>query len=125
MPPLMEGYRPFGISINEIDSIVLLYEEFEALRLVDYEGLIQEEAAVKMKISRPTFTRVYEKARKSIARAFVEGKAIIIRGGDYITDDYWYKCEDCKKTTVSVNPVNHCRQCDSANISLLTYREEK
>jgi predicted DNA-binding protein (UPF0251 family) len=119
MPPAMEGFKPFGIPMRELESVDLLFEEYEALRLADYENLTQEEAAEKMNISRPTFTRLYDKARKNIAKAFVEGKAIIIRGGTYITDDYWYRCDDCHETIVSDHPVNQCRECDSDNLTQL------
>jgi len=115
-PPAMEGFKPFGVPMRELESIDLLFEEYEALRLADYENLTQEKAAKKMNISRPTFTRLYDKARKSIAKAFVEGKAIIIRGGTYIADDYWYRCDDCHETIVSDHPVNQCRECDSDNL---------
>jgi len=118
-PPAMEGFKPFGVPMRELESVDLLYEEYEALRLADYDNLTQEEAAKKMSISRPTFTRLYDKARKSIAKAFVEGKAIIIRGGTYITDDYWYRCDDCHETIVSDHPVNQCRECDSDNLTQL------
>jgi len=77
----MERYKPFGIPMREPEAVDLLYEEYKALRLADYENLTQEEAAKKMNISRATFTQLYDKARKSIAKAFVEGKAIIIQGG--------------------------------------------
>jgi len=116
-PPLMEGYKPFGIPMRELESVVLLFEEFEAIRLADYENLTQEEAAEKMNISRPTFTRLYDKARKSIARAFVEGKAIIISGGNYITDYYWYKCQNCNEITVTMKPTKQCHKCDSDDIT--------
>ncbi len=116
MPPPMEGFKPFGIPMRELEPVVLLYEEFEAIRLADYENLTQEEAAKKMNISRPTFTRLYDKARKNIARAFVEGKAIFIQGGTYITDDYWYRCYDCHETMISMKPAKQCRTCDSDNI---------
>jgi len=116
MPPPMEGFKPFGIPMRELEPVVLLYEEFEAIRLADYENLTQEEAAKKMNISRPTFTRLYDKARKNIARAFVEGKAIFIQGGTYITDDYWYRCYDCHETMISMKPAKQCRKCDSDNI---------
>ena len=119
MPPSMEGFKPFGIPMRELDSVILLYEEFEAIRLADYENLTQEEAAVKMNISRPTFTRLYDKARKSIANAFVEGKAIIISGGTFVTDDYWYKCQSCNETMVTMKPAKHCRRCDSDEIKPL------
>jgi predicted DNA-binding protein (UPF0251 family) len=115
----MEGYKPFGVPMRELESVNLLYEEYEALRLADYENLTQEEAAKKMNISRPTFTRLYDKARKSISKAFVEGKAIIIHGGTYITDDYWYRCDDCHETTISDQPVEYCSECDSENITQL------
>jgi predicted DNA-binding protein (UPF0251 family) len=117
MPPPMEGYKPFGLPMRELESVVLLFEEFEAIRLADYENLTQEEAAQKMNISRPTFTRLYDKARKSIARAFVEGKAIIISGGNYITDDYWYKCQSCNEIMVTIKPTKQCRKCDSDDIT--------
>jgi len=118
-PPAMEGFKPFGVPMRELESVDLLFEEYEALRLADYENLTQEEAAIKMNISRPTFTRLYDKARKSIAKAFVEGKAIIIQGGTYITDDYWYRCDNCHETIVSDHPVNQCRECDSDNLTQL------
>jgi len=74
MPPLMDGYKPFGIAKHEQGWVTLYFEEFEAIRLVDYERLHQEEAAEMMNISRPTFTRLLDKARRKLARAFVEGK---------------------------------------------------
>jgi predicted DNA-binding protein (UPF0251 family) len=122
MPPRMEGFKPFGIPMRHLESVGLFYEEYEALRLADYEDLTQEEAAMKMNISRPTFTRLYDKARKKVAEAFVEGKAIIISGGTYQTDEYWYKCGDCNETTVSDHPVDHCRKCDSENITNINYQ---
>jgi predicted DNA-binding protein (UPF0251 family) len=127
-PPRLEGYKPFGIPMRELESIYILYEEFEALRLADYENLTQVEAAKKMNISRPTFTRLYDKARKSVAKAFMEGKAIIIQGGTFITDDYWYRCQNCHETIVSDHPVNQCEDCDSDKITRLndvTSRENK
>lgn len=124
MPPVMEGYKPFGIPMRELESVYLLYEEYEALRLADYENLTHEEAAKKMNISRPTFTRLYDKARKSVAKAFVEGKAIIINGGTYITDEFWYRCEDCHETMVSMEPATHCQKCDSDNIIQLNHKPD-
>ncbi len=120
----MEGFKPFGIPMRELESVDLLYEEYEALRLADYENLTQEEAAKKMDISRPTFTRLYEKARKSIAKAFVEGKAIIIRGGTYVSEDYWYRCDNCHETIVTLKPAKNCRKCDSDNIIQLNKQPE-
>ena len=116
MPP-MEGFKPFGIPLRELDCVVMSYEEYEALRLADYEDLNQEEAAMRMNISRPTFTRLYEKARKTIAKAFVEGKAIEIRGGTFVTDNYWYRCNDCHEPIVSATPKESCEKCNSEDIT--------
>ena len=124
MLPPMEGYKPFGIPMRELESIVLLYEEFEAIRLTDYENLNQEEAAERMNISRPTFTRIYEKARKNIAKAFIEGKAIIMQGGTYVTEDYWYKCHECYETMNTLKPIKQCRKCESDKITQLNNDSE-
>ncbi len=115
-PPLMEGYKPFGVPLRELESVVMSLEEYEALRLADYENLTHKEAAVRMNISRPTFTRLYDKARKNVAKAFVEGKAILIRGGTYIAKEYWYRCNSCHETIVSPTPEESCEKCNSDDI---------
>ncbi len=94
--PSMKGFKPFGIPMRKSGNVVLLFEEYEAVRLLDYMGLTQEQGAIEMNVSRPTFTRIYEKARRTIAQAFVEGKAIVIDGGNYQTRDCCRKCERCK-----------------------------
>ena len=123
-PPAMEGFKPFGIPITELEPVILLYEEYESMRLADYEGLTQEEAAERMQVSRPTFTRIYQQARQSIARAFVEGKAILIEGGDYHTEDFWYRCEDCMKLVISDSITESCNYCQSASLRKLNKNME-
>ena len=83
MPPPMEGFKPFGVPMRELEPVILLYEEYEAIRLADYENLTQEEASKKMNISQPTFFRLLDSARKKIANALINGKAIKIEGGTY------------------------------------------
>lgn len=118
-PPIIEGFKPFGVPITNTDPVILLYEEYESIKLSDYERLTQEQAAEKMDVSRPTFTRIYEKARRTIAQAFVEGKAIIIEGGDFQCDDFWYRCDDCKKVIVSPKAINTCNYCHSKKLQKL------
>jgi len=96
-PPIMKGFKPFGIPKNKVETTKLSFEEYESIRLVNYEMLQQKEAAVLMNISRPTFTRIYNKALKNITKAFVEGKAIVIEGGNYEFDQEWYRCKKCYK----------------------------
>jgi predicted DNA-binding protein (UPF0251 family) len=107
----MEGFRPFGIPLSEIDPVILLFEEYESIRLTDYLGLTHEESAVSMKISRPTFTRICEKARRTIAQAFIEGRAIFIEGGNYHTDHCWYRCEQCLQLNIHPSELYRCKYC--------------
>ena len=115
--PEMEGYKPFGIPMRELLSVTLLFEEYEAIRLCDYLGMKQEEAAAKMGVSRPTLTRIYDKARKTVATAFAEGKAILIEGGDYTTDGHWYRCPRCRRALSPVGNKEQCDQCDTSNLT--------
>jgi predicted DNA-binding protein (UPF0251 family) len=81
--PGVTHFRPIGMGMRGIEPVVLTMEEFESIRLMDHEGLKQTEAAKKMKVSQPTFQRVYESARKKVASALVDGKPIRIEGGHY------------------------------------------
>ena len=96
-PPMMRGFRPFGMPHRSNKPVELLLEEYEAIKLADYDNLTQEQAADRMGISRPTFTRIHEKARKKVAKAFVEALPIIIAGGNVKFKDKWYKCLDCNR----------------------------
>jgi len=72
-------FKPAGIPLRTLEEVVLSYEEAEALRLKDVEGLGQTESAKKMKISQPTFFRVLSTARKKVADAVINGKAIKLK----------------------------------------------
>jgi predicted DNA-binding protein (UPF0251 family) len=76
-------FKPAGIPLRKLEEVVLTVDEFEAIRLKDLEGLEQEKAAERMKISQPTFFRLLDSARRKIADAIVKGKAIKIEGGSY------------------------------------------
>ena len=71
-------FKPCGVKRSELERVVLREDEMEALRLADYEGLYQQECADKMGISRTTFSRLIESARKKIADALLHTKAIRI-----------------------------------------------
>ncbi|MFA5839003.1 MAG: DUF134 domain-containing protein [Candidatus Paceibacterota bacterium] len=76
--PNSNYFKPAGIPIRELNEVELDISEFEAIRLKDLEGLEQEECAKKMNISQPTFHRIISSARKNIADAIINGKAIKI-----------------------------------------------
>jgi predicted DNA-binding protein (UPF0251 family) len=111
-PPKMKGFRPFGIRMCELESVIITFEGFESIRLVNYEMLPQETAAEMMNVSRPTFTRIYNKALKLIAKSFVEGKAIEIEGGNYHLEKDWYKCKRCYKLIEGLENHSKCENCD-------------
>jgi len=69
-------FKPRGIPMRALDLVVLEPDEVEAFRLIDHKGLDQEGAAKEMKVSRITVQRIYKRARRKIAQALVEGKAI-------------------------------------------------
>ncbi|MFC1728626.1 DUF134 domain-containing protein [Nanoarchaeota archaeon] len=75
-------FKPQAIPLRELQEIVLSIDEFESVRLRDKLGLDQIKSAEKMNISQPTFHRILESARKKIAEAIVDGKAIKIHGGE-------------------------------------------
>ncbi len=69
-------FKPCGIKRNKIDRVILNEDEMEAIRLSDFEGLYQQECSNKMGISRTTFSRLIESARKKIADALLHKKAL-------------------------------------------------
>lgn len=81
--PQFTYFKPAGIPLRELEEVVVSVDEMEAIRLKDIEGLEQEQGAVKMNISRPTFQRMLTSARGKIADALINGKAIRIEGGSF------------------------------------------
>ena len=112
-PPLMQGFKPFGIPRSRLGAVTLLYDEYEAIRLLDYEGLNQDQAAERMNVSRPTLTRIYEQARKIIAQALVEGQMINIEGGNVLFDKEWFRCRRCYKLIGGIENHVRCKDCNS------------
>ena len=110
-PPLMQGFKPYGIAHRLQSSVSLLFDEYETIRLLDYEGLNQDQAAAQMAVSRPTLTRIYEKARKTIAMALVEGKMITIEGGNVQFDRQWFRCKRCFKLIDGLENHIPCKDC--------------
>jgi uncharacterized protein len=72
--------KPAGIPARDLPEVRLGFDEAEAIRLADYEGLYQEAAARSMGVSRQTFGRIVETARRKVADAVLNGKALRIEG---------------------------------------------
>ena len=106
--------------MTSLESVGLSVDEFEAIRLKDLEGLEQTAAADSMRISQPTFHRIIEAARKKVADALVNGKAIRIEGGEYMSDaSKKFKCLDCGNEWEEPHGKGRpdaCPKCGSKNI---------
>ena len=113
-------FKPPGIPLTELEEVVLTVDELEALRLADKEGMYQEQAAEQMNISRPTFGRIVETARRKVAEALVEGKALRIDGGNFVMAEMrTFRCSDCSHTwqvPFGTGRPAECPNCHSRNI---------
>ena len=96
--PKYDSFAPCGT--ENAEQILLAVDEFEAIRLIDYEKKTHEQCARQMEISRTTVTEMYERARMKIADCIVNGKTLCISGGNYALCDgsAWKYCgKECSR----------------------------
>ncbi len=120
-PPVFKEFKPVGIPKKNIPEVKMSLEEYEALRLADYEAFTQEQAAEEMEISRPTFTRLIEEARKKLTDFLIHGKNLIIDGGAVHFRENVFKCNDCgiHFSADFTEVVTECPECGSGNLDNL------
>lgn len=114
--PLVSVYKPAGIPAKDLHEILISVDEFEAMRLADFEGLNQREACEVMQISQPTFNRSLASARKKIAEAIVEGHVLRIEGGNYFLTDGsgGLECVKCGyRINMKIDEKDSCPKCGS------------
>ena len=76
-------YRSFSPDdIDACESVLMTVDEYKTLRLLDNEGRTQEQCAARMNVSRTTVTAIYESARKKVGDVLVNGKRLLITGGN-------------------------------------------
>ncbi len=100
--PAFTSYKPEGVAPQEMKGVTLPLEGFEALRLVDAEGISREDAARMMDVSTPTLCRILAEARSITARALANGWALRIEGGDYMISD--------AESRNNCTTAHHCRR---------------
>lgn len=98
--PNHDVYGPIKRCSRGNDTIIMSIEEFETIRLIDFEGLDQEQCAERMEVARSTVQRIYNDARQRIAESLVTGKVLRIEGGNYkiCSDDLKTdRCGKCRR----------------------------
>jgi len=80
--PLVSEFSPAGTEPC-CEPIVMTVDEYESIHLIDLEGLSQQECAEQMGVARTTAQTIYGNARKKLARCLIEGRRLVIEGGDY------------------------------------------
>lgn len=120
------SFIPEGGENKSNDIIILLSEEYEVIKLVDYENMKHIQAAKILHVSRPTLTRIYERARKKISECLVELKTLKLEGGNSIYIENWFKCNNCSSVFNIPDAKifgNNCPVCMSS--SIITFEKNK
>ena len=122
--PKINSFIPSEKTDDNISTNVLKVEELEAIRLKDIQKIEQNECAEKMKISRPTFRRILISAREKIADSLLNGKAIVIEGGDFTRNICILHCYSCghswderyESISSQAEMTKSCPACGSQNV---------
>jgi predicted DNA-binding protein (UPF0251 family) len=95
--PDISYFKPRGIPMFDLEEVCLTVDEREAIRLSDLMGMSHEEAGRLMGVSRATFGRIIQRARKAVADALINGKAINVEGGNYkiVGTTRIFSCANC------------------------------
>lgn len=95
--PSISYFKPRGVPLRQMEEVRLTIDQMEALRLADLEGLSQQDAGLRMGVSRATFGRIIQRARKVVAEALIHGKAILLEGGNYQvkSTQRLFACDNC------------------------------
>jgi predicted DNA-binding protein (UPF0251 family) len=98
--PKINYFKPRGIPVLDLDEVCLTVDEREAVRLADLLGLSHAEAGERMGVSRATFGRIIQRARKVLADAIINGKAVRVEGGNYqlVENTRAFVCHRCNHT---------------------------
>ncbi|KUL20261.1 DUF134 domain-containing protein [Chlorobium limicola] len=90
-------FRPAGSSADAFEEVVLSFDELEAIRLADVEGLYQEEAARQMNVSRQTFGNILASARHKVGEMLIYGRQLTVTGGNIMvtSEERVFRCAAC------------------------------
>lgn len=81
--PDRDKFGPIGIEADPGSHIIMTVDEYETIRLIDLEGLNQEQCSEQMNVARTTVQGIYVEARRKLADSLVNGKILSIEGGEF------------------------------------------
>lgn len=116
------SFKPCEVNNRTFETVSLTLDELETIRLADYEGLYQEQAAEKMKISRQTFGNIIASAHKKIADFLINSKELSVGGGTVEIDRCKFICKSCGHTWViscGVDRPKECPQCTNIDLNCM------
>ena len=93
-------YGPLNATNINRENVVMTVEEYETIRLIDLDGMTQEECAERMNVARTTVQKIYNDARFKMAELLVNGCVLKIEGGDYRlcdAEEPMYGCGRCRR----------------------------
>ncbi|MDI9509963.1 MAG: DUF134 domain-containing protein [Clostridiales bacterium] len=107
--PESNKFGPLDLSIEERDYVNMTVDEYETIRLIDLEGFTQEECAKQMNVGRTTVQGIYVEARRKLAQSLIDGKVLVIEGGEYrLCDDLVNGCgRGCRRNRRNRNFKNN------------------
>ncbi|MCE5195929.1 MAG: DUF134 domain-containing protein [Negativicutes bacterium] len=81
--PDSNKYGPLDVRSDAVNQMIMTVDEYETIRLIDLEGFTQEACAAQMNVARTTVQGIYTEARRKLAESLVNGKVLLIEGGEY------------------------------------------
>jgi predicted DNA-binding protein (UPF0251 family) len=128
--PKINYFKPRGIPVFDLEEVCLTVDEREAVRLADLLDMSHEDAGSHMGVSRATFGRIVQNARKTIADAIINGKAVRVEGGNYkiVSRRRIFRCRACNyewEEQFGTGPPEKCAGCGSDDFYRKSEKEKK
>lgn len=117
LSPSCTYFKPAGVPTRVLEEVTLSVDELEAMRLVDVDKLYHEQAAKQMNVSRRTFGRIVDEARRKTTRALIHGMALRIEGGVVeMAKQRTFRCRRCQhewQQPFGTGRPSACPRCES------------
>jgi predicted DNA-binding protein (UPF0251 family) len=126
--PKINYFKPRGIPVFDLDEVCLTVDEREAIRLADLLDMSHEDAGRQMGVSRATFGRIVQNARRIVADAIINGKAVRVEGGNFklVSKSRIFRCRTCNhewEEPFGTGRPESCVDCGSDDFSRKSEKE--